>query len=111
MNDRGVSVVWEGAEDLDLFIGDSIGPVDDAERCFAARYQEQGRPYILGGRQLVGDRRPDAERLRRRLAVFSSRHPVRIGDSEPTVAERLGEREIRRDPESMVLLLGAINTS
>jgi hypothetical protein len=34
-----------------------------------------------------------------------------IGDSEPTVAERLGEREIRRDPESMVLLLGAINTS
>ena len=60
---------------------------------------------------ITGDRRPDAERLQRSLAVFSGRHPIRIGDSQPTVAERLGEREIRRDPESMVLLLGAINTS
>jgi hypothetical protein len=71
----GCESLREGADDLDARLGMRVGLVDDAERRFAGRHQLQCRAHVFGLRDLAFDRRPDAERFERGLAVFAGRAP------------------------------------
>ena len=55
----------EACDDPDPRLGRRIGLVDDAERCLAARYQQQSGAHILRLRNLARDAGPDAQPLER----------------------------------------------
>ena len=88
VDDRGVAVLRENADDLHRRVGVSVGFVDDAERRLAGRHQREGGADVLGLRHVSRDRVPDAERGQRLLAVPAGRHRVDLTDRQAAVAER-----------------------
>ena len=69
--------------------------VDDAERRFAARDQQQRGADVFRGGDLVGDGVPDAEARQGRARVLAGRHRRGIRQRQPIAAERGGQRETR----------------
>ena len=93
-----MAVLREGADDLDLRVRGRVGPIDDAERRFAARDQGEGGADVVGLRHLAGYRVPDAELLQRRLSVLAGGDRIDVRHRQVAVAEELGEVEIGLDP-------------
>ena len=58
INDGGVAVLGEGADDGHARVGGCIGGVDDAKRCLAGGDKGEGRAHIVGLRDLWCDRLP-----------------------------------------------------
>ena len=92
-----MAVGRKGADDPDRGFGGRIGLVDDAERRFAARHQQERGADILRRGDTAGDLGPHAERAQRRLRVAPGRHGARIGHREMPVAEQRGERKTGGD--------------
>src|SRR5215510_6832265 len=63
VDDRRMGILWECADDFDIWVHRRIGPINDASRCLSSRDQEQGSPHVLRLGDLVRYARPYAEFL------------------------------------------------
>src|ERR1700704_534885 len=93
IDDAGVRCVGQYPDLHNARVGDRIRLVNDAERRFASGDQEERGAHVLGLGNATLDQLPNAEHFERRLAVFSSRDRVGIGQCEMTLSKKRGERK------------------
>src|SRR5216683_2485467 len=93
IDDAGVRCVGQYPDRHNARVGDRIRLVNDAERRFASGDQEERGAHVLGLGNATLDLLPNAERFERRLAVFSSRDRVRVGQCEMALSKKRGERK------------------
>src|SRR4051812_36289292 len=92
VDNLGVRVGREGSQYLYARVRSRVRRVDDPERAFATRHEQQRGADVLALRELVLDALPGAELLKRRPAVFPGRNRVHSGECEPLFAQ--GGREV-----------------
>src|SRR5216684_1579187 len=95
IDDAGVRCVGQYPDLHNARVGDRIRLVNDAERRFASGDQEERGAHVLGLGNATLDLLPNAERFERRLAVFSSRDRVRVGQCEMALSKKRGKRKPR----------------
>jgi hypothetical protein len=71
-----MGVFREYPDDLHSRIGSRIGRIDDAERRFAARHEQQGGAHAFGRRDSRLHRAPQPELFEGRFLVFARRNRV-----------------------------------
>src|ERR1700760_4722804 len=86
IDDRRIGVGREHARDLHAFIRGGVGLIDDAERRFLARDEDQRAAAVGGVCVFLLDRIPYVELWQRGLAVFAGRDGIGIGHGELAVA-------------------------
>src|SRR5438067_1267206 len=99
VDDRGMRRLGERVDDTDVFFGQRVGAIDDAESRFAACDQNERRPYVVRAHDPLLHAAPHAERFERRLAIPTGRHAVGIGHGELFLSQRRGEGKALPDPE------------
>src|SRR3954468_17420382 len=93
VDDGRMRIGGEYACDHDATLGIGVSLVNHAERRLAARHERKRSAHVLRGRDARRDLIPDAELLDRRLGVLAGRHAVRLGERDPAVSERPGDRK------------------
>ena len=92
-----MGVLGEGPDGLDPWIGRRIGRIDDAERRFAARHEQQRGAHALCRRDGGPHTVPDPELFEGGLAVLARRNRVGVGHREMPAFEHRRQIEARFD--------------